>query len=294
MGNKCSSHKSNSPWTYPEAYPDVYSCYRQIDQQQQEATNIRQIRQQRQEATSIEPFCSDTDHPEVYPAQDVYPYPFARGIGQYEQQQEATSIEPFTDLASNPEFESTTDREEGDQEVKLEVTLTPSSLIKEDDKNPIYVLHIGKWRCEVKKCSTLHFVAVRSKDNKWSKFPPHCGLMLKNKFYLQERDGDEKHEFDYLLAHALLMDTDSASTKLILSFYNSQKMVFTELRSVHKAYKQATESISPGVISSTPCNQLVELVKEELAKPFDPNWSKHLEGASRPSNSVTNCALLAG
>ncbi len=203
-------------------------------------------------------------------------------------------IQQLQRIPSSEPLCAATDREEVDQQVKLDVMLTPSSLIKEDDSNPTYVLHIGKWRCEVKKCSTLHFVAVRSKDNDWSKFPPHCGLMLKNKFYLQERAGDQKHEFDYLLAHALLMDKDSASTKLILSFCNSQKMVFTELCSVHKAYQQATESISPGVTSSTPCNQLVKLIKEELAKPFDPNWNKHLEGAARPSDSVTNCALLAG
>lgn len=170
---------------------------------------------------------------------------------------------------------------------ELSIDLTCESDIREDDTNPVYALHIGNWRCQVEKSSTLHYVAIRSKIKKT--FPPHCGLMVKNTFHLTS--DDVKYEFKYLLAHALKRGSDG--TKIVLVFCSDKEIVFQKLRGVHGAYEDSIESTSAGIEASTPCSDLVSLVGEELQKPFDQDWNKHLRGAAKPGKNVTNCALLA-
>lgn len=182
----------------------------------------------------------------------------------------------------------------------LSLTLTGRwSQLRADEDDPIYAMIIRSWRCEVKKLSTVHFVAVRSRDRDKSTFPPHCGLMLKNKFYLENGEENKRHEFDYLLAHAFIKDVpreqdDRMCTKLVLFFCNSREEVYQQLQGVHKNYSEADRAMSPGVESYTSCATLVGLIKKELRKPFDVNWAQHLKGnTGKCSDDVTNCALFA-
>ncbi len=113
----------------------------------------------------------------------------------------------------------------------LSIPLTTFSRLREDEENPTYAMKISSWRCEVKKPSTVHFVAVRSQDREKSTFPPHCGLMLKNQFYLASTEENKRHIFDYLLAHAFIKripetKDESAPTKLVLFFCKSQEDVY--------------------------------------------------------------------
>lgn len=176
---------------------------------------------------------------------------------------------------------------------ELIICLNSARDISKDDDNPTYAIHIGDWRCEVKKCSMLYYVAVRSKNN--HTFPPHCGLMVKNTFYVKGSRGDStEYKYQHLLVHALLKKNEktSDSTYIVLVFCNERERVFQKLRGVHKAYEDATESQSDGIMSSTSCSDLVTLVTAELQKPFDPDWASHLTGAEKAGGNVTNCALL--
>lgn len=145
--------------------------------------------------------------------------------------------------------------------------------IQEDDSDPVYAIRIGPWRCKVEEASKVYYVAVPPATKKT--FPPHCGLMVENTFYIK-RPGSITKEYKYLLGHAFLDSTDKNSTEFVLYFCSERPKVFQKLRGVHRNYEGATAQCSPGIACFTSCSDIVGHVRTELAKPFDPKWKERL------------------
>ena len=149
-------------------------------------------------------------------------------------------------------------------------------------------------QCKVDHNSTVTLVGVKSADSEYSTFPPHCGLLFSNKFHVTKA-GYRNTPYNYCLADALIK-ADTNSMKVRLNFFDTKSEVFTLLKSVHKAYSGAVyKAETLGFESSVGCNTVVTRVKEELNKPFDPQWKSRSTANLNKSTDkyVTNCAFCA-
>ena len=176
------------------------------------------------------------------------------------------------------------------------IDLESSAHIAECSWDSTYSLLIGheRIRCKVDHNSTVTLVGVKSASSDYSNFPPHCGLLFSNSFHLT-KTGYRNTPYNYCLADALIK-VDTNTVKVRLSFFDSKSEVFTLLKSVHKAYSaEVYQAETSGIESSAACSTIVSRMKEELCKPFDPQWkSRSTANLSESEDKyVTNCAFFA-
>ena len=125
--------------------------------------------------------------------------------------------------------------------------------------------------------------------------------MLENDaLYVSELGCTHEEKFHYMVVHALLHHDKTTSTpgiKLLVCFSNKISVVYDELASVHHCYKNGEISQSPGLTLRTGLSDVVEAVKAEMSKPFDPHWKTRLQiqNSREKANAskVTNCGFFA-
>ncbi len=174
-----------------------------------------------------------------------------------------------------------------------------------DDDNRVYSLKLndesaGLVRFKVSKCSTVFFAAVHvSKYNLL-----HSGLVIENDFEVTMNGSTTPYKGGHLLAHAMFVKSESGldlGTKLLVCMCSTRDSAFNEMATLIKNADYYTRAMSPGFVSSTPCCQLVELLRKEINKPFDKHWAtrlsesmKDLPDAPKLGGNDTNCAIFAG
>ncbi len=165
-----------------------------------------------------------------------------------------------------------------------------------DTDNRVYALKLkdssaGLVHFKVSKCSTIFFAAVYTKTGYL-----HSGLVVENDFEVTVNGSPTPYKGGHLLAHAMFIRNGSIlSTKLLVCMCSTRNAAFNELAIVFKNAGTYTRAMSPGFVSSTPCFQLVETLRKEIKKSFDPYWDKRLtEKVAALGDDVTNCAIFAG
>ncbi len=174
-----------------------------------------------------------------------------------------------------------------------------------DDDNRVYSMKLndasaGLVRFKVSKCSTVFFAAVHvSKYNLL-----HSGLVIENDFEVTMNGSPTTYKGGHLLVHAMFVKSESGlGTKLLVCMCSTRDAAFNELATLIyvKNADYYTRAMSPGFVSSTPCCQVVDLLKNEISKPFDKHWATRLSESEKDLPEVpklgdndTNCAIFAG